>query len=148
MDGENPVRSDVAGMLRARLSQRPPAGVVSVYLFGSHAGGRAHRESDVDLGVLLRWDVYPTDQARFEARLRLIAELALGRMPIDVVILNDAPPTLAARIAAEGQRLFCADAEADHAFRRDAQLRAADLAPFLRRMARVKLEALGGDVPR
>jgi hypothetical protein len=101
----------------------------------------------VDVGVLLRWDVYPTDRERFEARLRLAGELGLGGMPIDVVVLNDAPPTLAVRIAWERQRLFCADAEADHAFRRDAQLRAADLAPFLRRMARLKLEAIGGDAP-
>jgi predicted nucleotidyltransferase len=27
-------------------------GVVSTYLYGSHAAGRAHRESDVDVGVL------------------------------------------------------------------------------------------------
>lgn len=148
MDSVNPVRSEVARDLRERLSRTPPAGVVSVYLFGSHASGRAHRESDVDVGVLLRWDLYPTERDRFEARLRLSAELGLGRAPVDLVILNDAPPTFAARIASEGERLFCADAEADHAFRRDAQLRAADLAPFLRRMARVKLEAIGGDVPR
>ena len=35
-----------------------------------------------------------------------------------------------------------ADAELEHAFRRDAQLRAADVAPFLRRTRRLKLEAL------
>jgi hypothetical protein len=38
----------------------------------------------------------------------------------------------------------CSDPEADHAFRRDSQLRAADLEPFLRRARALKLEALGG----
>ena len=35
-------------------------GVVAVYLFGSHAAGRAHRESDVDIGVLLDRHMYST----------------------------------------------------------------------------------------
>jgi hypothetical protein len=37
----------------------------------------------------------------------------------------------------------CFDPEADHTFVRDVQLRAADLEPFLQRVRRVKLEALG-----
>ncbi|HEX9808327.1 MAG TPA: hypothetical protein VGC25_01810 [Alphaproteobacteria bacterium] len=42
----------------------------------------------------------------------------------------------------EGVRIYCADPASDHAFVRDVQLRAADLAPFLRRTARVKLAAI------
>lgn len=61
---------------------------------------------------------------------------------IDVVILNDAPPHLGRRIVTEGRRVFCADPEADLAFVRDVQLRAADLEPFLRRMRRLKLDGL------
>ena len=34
-------------------------GIVAVYLFGSVAEGREHTESDVDLGVLLDWSLYP-----------------------------------------------------------------------------------------
>jgi hypothetical protein len=34
-----------------------------------------------------------------------------------------------------------ADPEADHAYVRDAQLRAADVEPFLRRMRRIELDA-------
>jgi hypothetical protein len=59
-----------------------------------------------------------------------------------VVVLNDAPPLLGRRIVIKGRRVFCADAEADHAFVRDVQLRAADLEPFLRRMGQLKLDAL------
>ena len=142
--GDAQSESIVTQQLRRRLIEAPPFGVVAVYLFGSHAEGRAHRESDLDVGVLLRWDAYPSARERFEMRLRLAGELAVQRMPVDVIILNDAPPILAARIVTEGQRLFCADPAAEHTFRRDVQLRAADLAPFLRRLSRVKLEGLGG----
>jgi hypothetical protein len=38
--------------------------------------------------------------------------------------------------------VFCVDDEAARAFARDAQLRAADLEPFLRRTRRTKLEAI------
>jgi hypothetical protein len=57
----------------------------------------------------------------------------LGINAVDVVILNDAPPELGRRIVTQGQRLYCADRQRDHAFVRDVQLRAADLASFLRR---------------
>jgi predicted nucleotidyltransferase len=109
--------------------------VASVYLFGSHVAGRAHRESDVDLGVLLRWDRHAERRGRFEVRVALGSSLASvpGTDEVDVVILNDAPPLLGRRIVWEGRRLFVADPEADRAFVRDIQLQAADLEPFLRR---------------
>lgn len=130
-------------VIAAVLATGGVPGVASAYLFGSYAEGRAHRESDVDVGVLLRFDRHPTAHARFEVRLRLQADLgtALGR-EVDVVILNDAPPLLARRIAVHGRRVFCTDAEADHAFVRDAQLRAADIEPFIRRARRTTLAAL------
>lgn len=45
-----------------------PVDLVCVYLFGSHAARRPHRESDVDVGVLLPWDRYPKARDRFAAR--------------------------------------------------------------------------------
>ncbi len=47
--------------LRRYFEEPPERGVVAVYLFGSHAAGREHRESDVDLGVLLLRDRYPEE---------------------------------------------------------------------------------------
>jgi hypothetical protein len=35
------------------------------------------------------------------------------------------------RVVTEGERVYCSDRELDHASVRDAQLRAADLVPFL-----------------
>lgn len=120
------------------------AGIVSVYLFGSVAEARAHRHSDVDIGVLLDFARHRTRRERFEARLRLSAEIGFGlhRGDVDVVVLNDAPPHLARHIVTRGRRLYCSDREADHAFTRTAMLRAADLDPFLQRARRVKLKAL------
>jgi predicted nucleotidyltransferase len=118
--------------------------VVSVYLFGSHAGGQAHRESDVDVAALLDWKAYPTARARFEERLRLsgLLQAELQMREVDVVALNDVPPHFGRRIVTTGRRVFCADPEADHAYVRDVQLRAADLEPFLRRTRRLKLNAI------
>jgi predicted nucleotidyltransferase len=136
--------SDVGTLLPLILQEAAPRGLVSAYLFGSHAEGRAHRESDVDVGVLLAWDVHSTAATRFDERLRLTALLAAAHRTdrIDVVVLNDAPPTLGRRIVTSGRRVFCADPELDHVFVRDVQLRAADLEPFLRRTRRIKLAAI------
>lgn len=118
--------------------------VISVYLFGSHGAGRAHRESDIDVGVLLDRERHPSREERFEARVRLGSDLidVLDWNEVDVVILNDVTPLLGRRIVTEGRRVFCMDPEADVRYIRDVQLRAADLRPFLERTRRIKLEAL------
>ena len=69
-------------------------------LFGSTARGEARPKSDVDLGVLL--DPYSP-----ELRFQVEAELgrAAGR-PVDVILLDDAPPLLRFEIAREGVLLF------------------------------------------
>jgi hypothetical protein len=138
------MRSDISARVAGALEATDVDGVVSVYLFGSHAEGRTHRESDVDIGVVLDRTVHPTRQARFEARLRLLGHVAaaLGTNRVDLVVLNDAPPHLARRILTEGRRLVCADPDLDHAARRTALSRAADLEPFLRRARATKLRAI------
>jgi predicted nucleotidyltransferase len=135
---------EIEERLRACFERPSGLGVVSAYLFGSRAAGRAHRESDVDVGVLLDRGRHPTREERFEARVRLGTDLidALDSNDVDVVILNDAPPLLGRRVVTEGRRVFLADPEADLRYVRDVQLRAADLLPFLERTRRIKLEAL------
>lgn len=121
---------------------REMRGTISAYLFGSFSEGREHRESDVDVGVLLDRNVHATERARFEVRLLLGTRIGdvVGRVA-DVVILNDAPPLFARAVVTRGKRIFCSDPEIDHAFVRDAQLRAADVEPFMRRMRGIALEA-------
>jgi len=142
MTGMGPSVQEIASAVREALATR--AGIVSAYLFGSMAEGRGHRESDVDLGVLLDRASHPTAAARFDERLRLAGGLRGAlRRDVDVVILNEAPPQLARRILTEGRRIVLCDRDADHAFLRTTLSRAADLEPFLRRARRVKLAAIG-----
>jgi predicted nucleotidyltransferase len=135
---------DLTERLRHYFEARPDLGVSSVYLFGSQAEGRAHRESDVDVAVLLPWDRYPTSRERFDMRVELGSELieALGRNDVDVVILNDAPPLFGRKIIWDGKRVFVGNPDADMDYVVQVQLQAADLQPFLERMRRIKLEAL------
>ena len=131
-------------LLGAYFRDQSRFAVVSAYLFGSHGAGRAHRESDIDVGVLLDRERHASREERFEARVRLGSDLidALDWNEVDVVILNDVTPLLGRRIVTEGRRVFRVDPEADLRYIRDVQLRAADLRPFLERTRRIKLEAL------
>lgn len=135
---------DPVAALESAFAAHPEWGVVSAYLFGSHAAGRAHRESDVDVAVLLERERHPTRRHRFDARVRLTAELisVLHHNGVDLVVLNDAPPLLARHIVWEGTRVFVADGEEDRVYVRDIQIRAADLAPWLERARRRTLELL------
>lgn len=133
-----------AARLRRYFEQALVPGLVSAYLFGSVARGAEHRESDVDVGILLDRSLHADRADRNALRIDLTSALihVLGRNAVDVVILNDASPELGRKVVTQGERVHCGDAEADHAFVRDVQLRAADLEPFLRRMRRIKLETL------
>ena len=119
-------------------------GVQAAWLFGSHCEGRSHRESDIDVAVLLEHACFPDARARFEVRVAMTTDIIalLHRNEVDLVVLNDAPPLFARRIVLDGRLVHCSDAQIEHAFRRDVQLRAADIAPFLERMRRIKLAAL------
>ena len=67
---------DPAGLV-SRLATyfRSAPAVAAAYLFGSRREGRAHRESDVDVGVLLEHDACPLARDRFETRVRMTADL-------------------------------------------------------------------------
>jgi len=136
------------GNLESKLAEvftRSASGeVASAYLFGSIAQRREHRESDVDIGVLLSWERLPSRSERFATRLRLVAALAPACRPrdADLVILNDAPPLLGRHVVTTGRRIVCLDEALDRSYFRDVQLRAADLAPWLARMQRLKLVAI------
>jgi hypothetical protein len=127
---------------RALQSSEQP--IVAAYLFGSHAAGHPHRESDVDVAVLLDATKAPGAGDRGRRALAMAGDLiaATHVNRVDVLVLNDAPPELAAHVLREGVRLVCRNEEADRAFTRRTLLLAADQAPFLRRTRRLKLEAV------
>ncbi len=119
--------------LRTLLSSAPDA-VIAVYVFGSVARGTASASSDVDLAVLLLTAPASTLEGRlldYEADL----ERAVGR-PVQIVVLNDAPPDLAHRVLRDGRLVL----ERDRAARVRFEVRARnvyfDLLPFLTRYRR------------
>jgi predicted nucleotidyltransferase len=117
--------------------------VVSAYVFGSHATGRGHRESDVDVALL--FDYSRTDRTtRNGGVVKLNSDLiaATHINDVDVIVLNDVSPELAAAVIRTGVRVYCADERADHDFQRTSQILDCDLKPFLSRTRRRKLRAL------
>jgi predicted nucleotidyltransferase len=143
-DAERVVRSASTDEAARFLAARLDLPVISAYLFGSGASGRIHRESDVDLAVLLDWSSCGDAAQRFDLRVRLLAELiaVMQRNDVDLVVLNDAPPLLGRRIVTTGRQIYCRDREADRAYVRDVQLRAADVEPFIQRYRAMLLSRL------
>lgn len=140
------MHGSIEGRLREIFAAGAPVPLVAAYLFGSRREGREHADSDIDIGVWLGRDgAHATVAGRFQSALRLGAwvQAELRDPRVDLVVLDDAPPGLAARVATTGVLLHCADPELEHGARRDAMLRAADLLPFLRRTRQLKLDALG-----
>jgi predicted nucleotidyltransferase len=96
---------DVRQKLGAALADRPE--VAAAYLFGSAARGDASGLSDTDVGVLLADG--PGNLLRYRARLIEDLSRALEGGPVDVVLLDEVPPAVAARAVREGQLVLCRD---------------------------------------
>ncbi len=123
--------------LRALL-EGAPAQVVAAYLFGSVARGTASQASDIDLGVLLAQPPASTLEGRlldYEADL----ERHLG-IPVQVVILNDAPPDLAHRVLRDGVVVLERDRSARLRFEVRTRNLFFDLEPFLTRYRKRAME--------
>lgn len=108
---KTPPTSPPAGIearLRDELETVPE--VPFAYLFGSLAKGRGHAGSDVDLAVWLDPDALPSAADRADRALDLEARLErlVGR-PVQVVVLNDAPPELTHNVLEHGRLLRDAD---------------------------------------
>ena len=102
-----------------------------MYLFGSVARGTAGEQSDVDVAVLLG---EPADQRLNGLTFRLEGDLerAVGRR-VDLIVLNDAPVDLRARVIRDGQILVDRDRAARIRFEVRTRNEAFDLAPILAR---------------
>ena len=77
-----------------------------VWVFGSVARGEAGSNSDVDLAVLP--DHGPVDRLALRLQLQTAMNQA-GFSRVDVVLVDEVPLRLQARIAAEGQALVSRD---------------------------------------
>jgi predicted nucleotidyltransferase len=69
----HPRADDAVARLASRFQAMRLPGIVSVHLFGSVAHDRGHRESDVDVAVLVDRALYPSSRERFNLRVRLAA---------------------------------------------------------------------------
>lgn len=139
------VRTPLNTILNALVSyfaERPC--VKAAWSFGSHREGWSHIESDLDVGVLLGREGYLDERARFGARVAMTADIIakLHGNDVDLVVPNDAPSRFARHAALDGRRLHCSNSEAEHAFRQDVRLRAADFGPCPDRMRGIRLTVL------
>jgi len=111
------------------------AGLVTAYLFGSFGRGDNRPGSDVDLAVLLDRERRPDLEGLpldLEARL----ERRLGR-PVQIVVLNQAPPDLVHRVLRDGVIVLDRDRARRIRFEVQARNEYFDVAPLLRRYRRV-----------
>lgn len=108
--------------------------VVAAYVFGSEGRGEAGPGSDVDVGILLGHRPPATLLAQ---RYDVADELGglLGR-PVDVVVLDTAPPDLVHRVLRDGVLVLDRDRPARLRFEVAARNAYFDLKPFLDRYRR------------
>lgn len=81
-------------------------GVVTAYLFGSRAHGRAGALSDYDIGVLLNDNIPAEKFLNTKLDLLRLFSKFFKTDRVDIVILNEAPSLLAMNIVADGHILF------------------------------------------
>ena len=109
-------------------------------LFGSSVKGTTHFQSDVDvaIGVIHRRRLDLMEIGDLRSRL----EAAVGR-PVDLVILDEAPPGLAYRVFRDGRLIFARDEQSLAARRARAILEYIDFRPLEELCARGVLAANG-----
>lgn len=93
--------------------QRDPE-VLFAYLFGSAVKGRLRAPSDLDVAVFFGAEgqgLSPADAAERALDLEIDLE-ARARRPVQVVVLDHAPPELVQNVLGHGRLLFSRDEEA------------------------------------
>lgn len=85
--------------LRQKLSLYP--NVLGAYIFGSRASKRARIESDVDIALI-------TERISAEELTTITSTITqiLGTERVDIILLNDVPPTLKFNVISEGRSFY------------------------------------------
>jgi len=80
--------------------------IQAAYIFGSVITGRTRPDSDIDVALLL--NEKSACLRALDYRLKVAADIrkAIGRMDLDLVILNNAPPVLAHQVLSKGKLVF------------------------------------------
>lgn len=125
------------------LEPRPE--VLEAYLFGSRAHGRAQSHSDIDVAVYI--DETVVEKSTFGYRAQLITEIMAGlhSNDIDLLILNQAPPTLYYHVLRDGIRVLSRDLAATTTREGRAVSRYCDFVPQLAKMDAVWRFRFGGE---
>jgi uncharacterized protein len=104
LDRSSNERSQLIERAREVLERRP--GVVFAYLFGSLARKTSSPLSDVDIGVYLKDTSDPTNE-KLDLMGSLMGQLEMDE--VDVVVLNNAPLPLTARVLERNEILIDRD---------------------------------------
>ena len=138
--------SSLTDSLRHYFATQSPAGTVAAFLFGSHARGTPHADSDVDVAVLLDHAAYRALDDPLDLRARLGSALihVTGNDRVDVVLMNEASPPLNKAILDEGCSLVVRHEAALTEFRLVTYSRAFDLQPWLDRWRREQMRRVAG----
>lgn len=121
--------------------------LVAVYLFGSTAQNKAHRQSDIDLAILFTANL--PAEIRFRHRLLIGAHLETRLpVPIDLIDLNSAPLFLCFQVIKTGRILLEHDRTARCIFQMRTMSFYYDLKPYLdqqrtQTMQRIQEKGLG-----
>lgn len=75
--------------------------VLAVYLFGSYAKGRSSRESDIDLGILLKHNFISNGDVLYRTYLTGLTKLI--RMDIHILFMNNAGEGILSQIFKYGK---------------------------------------------
>jgi predicted nucleotidyltransferase len=116
--------------------QRRAGEVAAAYVFGSQARGTAHAGSDFDLAVLLR-EAPPRTLEGLSLDMAAELERTLA-VPVDLVVLNRAPPDLIHRVMRDGRIIMDLDRGARIAFEVRARNEYFDVLPTLERYRRIQ----------
>lgn len=129
-----------APVLRAFFAAR--ADVLVAYLFGSVARGTSGPLSDIDVAVLLCWDM--DERQASDIALDLAARLpqALGMPRVDVLVLNRAPVRLAWEAVREGVVVWGEDSPERVDFEIDTFHRQQDFGPVAESFGLAVLERI------
>jgi predicted nucleotidyltransferase len=79
--------------------------VLAIYVFGSQAQDRARESSDVDIALYVEPSAVPQDVLTLQLDYTVKLEDGIGK-PVDLVLLNTAPPMLRHQIFKNGVLVF------------------------------------------
>ena len=107
--------------------------LLAIYLFGSHASGKAHKYSDIDIAVL--YDEKADKKEYTDKRIEIMTAVSESfNREVDVVVLNQAPPMLKYHILRYGMRLYERSNRQEHSFEVQAIQEYFDFLPIRNRM--------------